>query len=209
MLRPVHRSRLAGTALAVLATAALSASSAQAGEPSPACPAQTPSRPFLPWLDVADYVPVPGGNVEPGGVAWTLTGAAAAVEGNEPYNVGGATDHVSMRLAPGSSATTAAACISPEHPTLRFFARRTGGWLLNQLLVEAVVSDAAGIQRSMPVGTVTSLGNWAPSLPLPNLTTVVSTLAEGGTLPVAFRFTPLDGAQWSVDDVYVDPFRVT
>jgi hypothetical protein len=31
--------------------------------------------------------------------------------------------------------------------------------------------------------------------------------AHGNAIQVAFRFTPRGNASWSVDDVYVDPFR--
>ena len=32
-------------------------------------------------------------------------------------------------------------------------------------------------------------------------------LLPGAHTPVAFRFTPLLGGEWSIDDVYVDPFQ--
>ena len=33
-------------------------------------------------------------------------------------------------------------------------------------------------------------------------------LLPGDMTPVEFRFTPLLGGDWQIDDVYVDPFRI-
>jgi hypothetical protein len=52
---------------------------------------------------------------------------------------------------------------------------------------------------------VAGSGQWAPTLPLPIVLNALS-LGEGST-EVAFRFTPLLESSWSVDDVYVDPYR--
>jgi hypothetical protein len=140
------------------------------------------------------------------GSGWTLTAGASAVEGNEPFKVGGASDHRSLRLPPGSSATTASMCIGVEHPTLRFFARRSSGSLTASLRVEAVVADSAGVEHVLPIGTVLSLGDWAPTTPLPAGVNLLA-LGQGNALLVGFRFTAVGQADWSVDDVYVDPFR--
>jgi hypothetical protein len=46
-------------------------------------------------------------------------------------------------------------------------------------------------------------GKWQPTLPVPvvvNLLTVVPDLRT-----VSFAFTPVGGATWQIDDVYVDP----
>ena len=206
MSRAVSRRRLAPAALAVLAAAALTAAPAAASEPSPRCAADAASRPFLPWLDFARYVPAPGGDIEEGGAPWTLDGGSSAVEGNEPFKVGGATDHTSLRLPPGSSATTAPMCVGVDHPTLRFFARRSAGSLTDALLVEAIVSDSAGEEQALPVGIVLSLGVWAPTQPMPIVVNALA-IVPGDTLLVAFRFTPRGSGAWSVDDVYVDPYR--
>jgi hypothetical protein len=33
-------------------------------------------------------------------------------------------------------------------------------------------------------------------------------LLPGQRTPVRFRFTPVGGASWQIDDVYVDPWRI-
>ena len=44
----------------------------------------------------------------------------------------------------------------------------------------------------------------AATAPLP---IVVNSLALVQSTEVAFRFTPQNGSRWSIDDVYVDPYR--
>ena len=139
------------TALApVVALLALLAFAAPA---SAACPEQDVSRAFLPWLDLAWYEPAPDGGLEAGAGAWTLTGGAAIADGGRP-NGGGA---LSLALPAGATATTAPACITLAHPTIRFFTRGSGP------LTVSVLVDGA----ELPIGVALGGGAWAPSLPLP------------------------------------------
>ena len=191
---------------AVVATAALSlpAGAAAAGPGCGGCPSSSLSKPFMPWLDPANYVLAPGGDAETAG-SWTLRGGAAVVAGNEPFQVGASGDQASLRLPSGSSAATAPMCIGLAHPTVRFFAKRETGSPLDLLRVEALFTDAAGYDHSLPIGIVLGLGRWAPTTPL---VLGVNTLALiGDPLQVSFRFAPLNGSRWSIDDVYVDPYR--
>jgi hypothetical protein len=163
------------------------------------CPAKPTTTPFAPWGDLADYVLAPGGDLEEGGATWTLEGRAGAVEGNEPFRVGAPTDHLSLGLAAGGSATTAQMCIGIEHRTLRFFTRAGKG--KGALKVEVLYDG-----RARTLGTIDASTAWAPTAVLP---TIVNELApaRGNAIQVAFRFTPRGNASWSIDDVYVDPFR--
>lgn len=191
---------------AVVATAALSLpASAAAAEPGDeGCSSSPMAKTFLPWLDPANYVLAPGGDAEVAG-AWDLRGGAAVATGNEPFYVGAPGDQASLRLPPGSSAMTAPMCIGLEHPTVRFFAKRETGSLLDPLRVEALVTDAAGHVHSLPIGIVLGSGKWAPSTPL--VIGVNALSLTSGPLQVSFRFVPLNGSRWSIDDVYVDPYR--
>jgi hypothetical protein len=146
------------------------------------CSGQTLDRTFLPWADPALYTPVPEG--------WTLAGGAAVIDGNEPFLPGDS----SLSLSAGSSATTAPLCIGLGHPTVRFFARNTGN-PLSLLRVSAVVGNT-----ELPIGLVGAGREWAPSAPL---LLAVNLL---GADSVAFRFAA-DSGGWSVDDVYVDPYK--
>jgi hypothetical protein len=133
-----------------------------------------------------------------------LSGAAAIIEGNEPFYVGGSGDHASLRLPSGSSAATTPMCLALDQPTLRFLAKRDSGSPIGSLLVEAVFTDAGGGVETAPVTMVDNVGAWAPTPPLP---LVASALTAGDVRYVSFRFTPQGASQWSIDDVYVDPYR--
>src|SRR5690242_18277478 len=100
---------------------------------------------FLPWLDAAWYEAAPDGGLENGGAGWTLAGAAAVVDGNDPYESGAS----ALSLPAGASATTPPMCVDLAHPTVRFFARGSSG----PLMVTAVFRDALGNDYELPVGT--------------------------------------------------------
>jgi hypothetical protein len=196
LTRTVRRAAL--LALAVLAAVAPARAEARLG----ACPGQAVAQVFLPWLDYAYYTSVPDGGLENGGAGWTLRGAAAVADGNEPFHVRSASDSHSLALAPGDSASSPPVCIGPGHPTLRFFARsqQASGTALG---VAAEFVDARGVQRSVPVGVIPATAAWQPS---PVLPVVVNVLALTGPRTVSFRFAPTGSGEWFVDDVFVDPY---
>ena len=195
------RRGVAAGLFAATAVALLLAPSAQ-GAVQAACEGQVIEQPFMPWADPAGYVLVPNGTVERG-TGWKLEGGAARAAGNEIFHVHDDRDTTSLTLPAGSSATTAPICVGLEHPTLRLFARNRGS-MLSALLVEVLFEDAGGHSRALPIGGYLGSSSWQPTAPLP----VVANLFElpGENAEVAFRFTPT-GAGWSIDDVYVDPFR--
>jgi hypothetical protein len=120
-------------------------------------------------------------------------------DGNEPFLAGGQ----SLTLPAGSSATTAPMCIGVEHPTVRLFARNTGD-PTSLLSVSVVFRDVLGLKRTVPVGLVAAGDEWAPT---PVTPVVVNLLSLLGDQDVAFRFAPAGGGEWSIDDVYVDPYK--
>jgi hypothetical protein len=172
-----------------------------------ACPSAAVTNPFAPWGDNADYRLAPDGDVEGAAASWSLSGGAAAAEGNETFMVTRPKDHRSMRLPSSSTATTACMCLGVEHPTFRFFARRSGGTVLSRLLVEVVFDDLTGHEQALPVGLLAASDAWAPSSPMPTITDLLAPIL-GSAIRVSFRFRPLAGGTWSVDDVYVDPHRI-
>lgn len=174
-------------------------------ESATSCEAESLSRPFLPWLDISRYTLVPGGSFEPGAPGWNRSGDAAVVAGNESFRVHGSGDAASLRLGAGSSATSPAMCVGIDHPTMRLFARRTGGSLLSTLRIDALVEDKLGLISSLPVGLVVAGGQWSPSLPSVVLASLLP-LLPGDNTPIAFSFTPQGGGTWNIDDVYVDPW---
>ena len=137
---------------------------------------------------------------------WELEGGAVRAAGNERFHVNDADDRSSLALPAGSSATTAPMCVGLEHPTLRLFARN-GGSLLSPLLVEVLFEDDGGSSRALPIGAYFGTSAWQPTTPLAVIANNFA-LLPGESVDVAFRFTPLGGSgRWSIDDVYVDPFR--
>lgn len=205
-MSPVSPRRLTLAAVTAVAAIAATAGPAMAGTTA-SCPAAAVSNPFTQWGDSANYQLAPGGDIEDRAASWTLTGGAAAVQGNETFMVSRPGDHLSLRVPATGSAATRRMCIGAEHPTFRFFVKRSGGTALSRLAVEIVVKDAVGV-RALPVGLVAASATWAPS---PSLRTVANLLAQaaGSTVEVSFRFRPLAGGTWSVDDLFVDPTRST
>jgi hypothetical protein len=169
------------------------------------CGTPAASQVFLRWLDPMRYEEAPGGSVE-SAAGWTLSGGAQVVSGNEPWKVGDSADRSSLLLPRGSQATTGVMCVGIGHPTMRFFAKRTSGWLLDSLMVEVLFETAGGQVASLPIGAVLAGGSWQPTLPFPVLASLLP-LLPGDQTPVAFRFTPVGAGSWQVDDVYVDPWR--
>jgi hypothetical protein len=93
-------------------------------------------------------------------------------------------------------------------PTLRFFVRNTGS-PLSMLQVSVNFTDAAGVRMNAPLSLVVSDADWHPTLPIPIALNVLSipVLSDGST-DVSFGFTPVGiGGDWTIDDVYVDPFK--
>jgi hypothetical protein len=163
------------------------------------------SQPFLPWGDSSYYVPAPGGSFEGGAAGWALASGARVVNGNESFYVRARSDHQSLYLPAGSTATTPAMCFAFGDWHLRFFARN-GGSLSSELRIKIVVRDALGVLSILDGGSVTSGSSWAPSprleLTLSNVTGIVSTDS------VSFRFVPTGSdASWQIDDVYLDPWE--
>jgi hypothetical protein len=198
-------------ALAAAGGAALAfAAPAQAGllvKSATNCPVNpAATKVFAPWLDIANYIPAPGGAAE-SAAGWTLAGGARIVPGNEPWKVGGSTHSNSLLLPKGSSATTGVMCVGVEYPTMRFFAKRSGGTLLSTLLIEVEFEGLGGVLRRLPVGVVLNGGRWQPTLPHVVLASLLP-LLPGQRTPVRFRFTPVGGGSWNIDDVYVDPWRI-
>jgi hypothetical protein len=203
------RIRLRAAAAAAASTgllAALAAAPAQASllsvDPN-SCGEAPVSTPFAQFGDGASYVPVPGGSFESTDDAWTLSGGASVVDGNESFYANDSGDTSSLSLPPGSSATSPAMCTSIYRPTLRFFVRNQGSQWSN-LKVDALYRGPLGNVGVLQLGLITG-SSWTPSMRMPILASLVSTL-PGASTSVAFRFTPMGGnGAWSIDDVYVDP----
>ena len=197
------RAGIAGVVVGLALAVAPGAASAATGTGTllAPCDGQVGSHPFAQFLDPMTYVLAPNGDVEAGAAGWTLKGASVVAD-NEPYLASGT--HA-LALPGGSSATTAPMCVGITHPTVRFFAVNKG-FLLSTLKVDAVYTDANNLLRTLPLGVVTGLPGWKPTLPMVALGDLVNPLLSGGSTRISIRFTPLLGGDWRIDDVFVDPY---
>ena len=204
------KTRMRAAVVAALATSALALGVAPAAQANvlsllSGCGGEVDSHPFAQWGDNSNYVPAPGGNFE-SGPSWLLTGGAQVADGNESFQVGGASDAHSLSLPAGSSATSPAQCTGIDHPTLRLFARNTGA-SSSRLNVDAYYPGLLGGTQRARIGSIAGSGDWQPTgASQLTLTNLLATLSLSRTV-VAFRFSPADSAgNWSIDDVYVDPY---
>jgi hypothetical protein len=202
--------RAGATAVAAIAAIAVSSSTASAGvlvASAPSCDGQPMSQPFTPWLDYADYTPLPGADFEGSTADWSMSGGSAVASGNETFDVGGSSDAKSLAIPSGGSATSATICVGLEHPTVRFFAKRRSTGLLaslSTLRVDVMFELSTGAVATLPIGLVVGNANWQPTLPMLAVANLLP-LLPGEHTPIALRFTA-QGGDWSIDDVYVDPY---
>jgi hypothetical protein len=209
----VRRLKVRFGAAAVIALAALGicATSASAGilvASAPSCDEQVTSQPFKTQFgDNAYYTLVRGGNFEASTAGWTLSGGASVTSGNESFNVGGASDARSLSLPYGSSATSATICVGIEHPTIRFFTKRhtAGLFGLSVLKVDVLVELFTGDVVTLPIGVIANANSWSATLPTLAIANLLP-LLPGERTAIALKFTPILGGDWSIDDVYVDPY---
>ena len=196
---------LTGAAIAVAAFAPAAANAGVLVQTAQSCADEQLSHPFAPWLDYASYTPLPGGAFEPGQQAWTLTGGAKVVSGNETYRVRSYGDTRSLSIPQGATATSPSICVGLNEPTLRYFAKQAGSLLgiTGAMKVDVLFEDSLGSVVSAPIGAAALSTTWQPSLPAV-VTANLLPLLPGQMTAVAFRFTALTGS-WQIDDAYVDP----
>jgi hypothetical protein len=171
---------------------------------SPSCNNGAVSQPFAQWGDNNNYFLAPGGNFESGAAGWSL-GGARVVSDQEPWGEGSR----ALTIPAGRSVVSPTVCVGLEHPTMRFFARRSNSLLAvaSQLIVTARVETSLGLVVEVPVGTITSLSNGAKWNKTPTQIVLASLLPllPGEHTPIQFRFTAIGTSDWVIDDVFVDP----
>jgi hypothetical protein len=208
MLEAIMRTRtFLASIIAISAACAMSAAPAQA-ETTGACAGPALSQPFLPWADPSWYRLAPGGAFESRRSSWTLSGGAGLASGNESFMVRSDQDDQSLSLGAAGSATTPSICLAVTDPTIRFFVRNTGS-PLSLLQVSIRFADSAGDSKTIPLTVVAADADWQPSLPIPVLLNLLNVpILSDGSSDVRFEFTPIGaGGDWTIDDVYVDPFK--
>jgi hypothetical protein len=200
------RTVLAAAASAV-ALGAMATPAAQAGITPldlSSCSDDATSQVFKQWGDPFSYSLAPDGGFEARADGWTLTGGATVEAGNESFYAHDAGDRSSLSLPPGSSATSPEMCASIDRPLFRFFTRNAGSAFSN-LKVEVLASGPLGNVTLVQPGLITR-SSWTPSLPMPIPSNLLAGVS-GGATSFALRFSPTGrSGDWSIDDVYVDPY---
>jgi len=192
-------------ALLAGASASLGVASAPAA-PSLGCGVPT-TRPFVRWLDLASYSLAPGGAFEDAASGWKLATGAPIAQGNEPFRVHAPADARLLSIPAGGSATSTSFCVGLGSPTIRFFAKSSS--LTSLLRIDVTYKTVLGTV-TQPIGIVPPMAGWAPTAQQLVFANVTGLLAiDGLTSDVTVRFTALGTGRWQIDDVYVDPWKVT
>jgi hypothetical protein len=165
------------------------------------CGPATYTQPFMPWGDPGSYLLAPGGSFE-GANGWNLSGGAKIVNGNEPFFLNSRADSHSLLLGAGGSATSPAACLDANSPTLRFVGKSSDS---SPVHVDIYAAGVLGVVK-LPWSTEISLStSWNPSaIQLLTLQQVLA-LTNLGTTSIVLRFSPVGSATVQLDDVYIDP----
>lgn len=167
----------------------------------------TSTQAFSRFGDSSYYARLLNGGFESGSTGWYLSGGASIGSGNDPYYLSGnRSDSHSLYLPAGSSAYSGTVCFALGDWHLRLMMKRlsSSGGLHVQVVVPSLVG---GLLTVLDGGTVSGTSAWAPSPRLELLLTNVGSLL--GTNAVAFRFTPVNGGSFQIDDVYLDPWKCT
>jgi hypothetical protein len=203
VFRPQHWRR---SLTAVLGAAAVTLAVVPAAQA--ACTATPTTKAFAAFGDNADYTLAPAGAFESGATGWSLTGSSV-VNGNEPARVHGAADSKSLAISATGKAVSPPFCVGIQHPSFRFFARRTSGtW--GVLNVKLRYKNPGGVTNETTVGSVNAGDTaWHPTAPIA-LSTVLGLWHADQSASVQIVLDPEDsGGAWAVDDVYIDPYSRT
>lgn len=150
-----------------------------------ACSYEKGEQAFAAFGDPRAYVLAPDGDFASGGAGWTLEGGATVTA-------------QMLSLPAGSSALSPPICVSKETPVLRSMTRDSGvpG---AQLRVEIVSQELEATRNRVVAGDKDE--EWDPTHPLAQN----FGLLGGEESSIRVRITAV-GAEWQVDDLYIDPF---
>jgi len=211
--RGLPRTGKFAAALAIMAlVGAFGAGSGVAGNASPSsCTVPTAtSQPFLSFGDQDSYFLAPGGSFEgsPGKAlnGWSTTGRVAISKNNESYYVGSSSDSQSLFMAAGSSATTPPICVAIDTPALRVFVQSNGA-SNSSLQVVLNYTDKNGNPQSATVASLSGGTSWSLSPHVRFLSNIAPIVGGQGQTSVSFSFVPVGGANWQIDDLYIDPIK--
>jgi hypothetical protein len=192
------RSLIATLTALVLALVAVPAAQA-------ACAKAPTAKAFSAFSDTSDYSLAPAGSFETGATGWSLTGAAVT-NGNEPWKLHGGADAKSLAIPATGQAVSPVFCAGMEHPSFRFFARRTSGtW--GVLYMKLRWKLANGATNETVVGALSNSDTAWHVSDRAALSTVLPLWKADQTASVQFVFdAERSGGNWAIDDLYIDPY---
>ena len=156
---------------------------------------------FGQWNDSAYYMLTPGGSFEPGSPAWSLSGGAKIVSGNESYYLNSRYDSHSLYMPSGSKGSTPTMCFAAGDFHLRFVGKGSG-----RIHVTITVNSLLGVLSILDGGTVQPGGAWSPS---PEVSLLLSQIGGALTTKAISLNFAVSGGSAQIDDVYLDPFKDT
>jgi hypothetical protein len=172
----------------------LSAALAECGE-------ETTVNAFEQWGDPADYFLAPQGDFSRSD-RWDM---------NDRAQVDAEGDNDLLSLGDGGEAVSPVLCITPDRPTIRFFARNDGGADESRLEVSVLYEGTDGKVQRLKVARLRAGDDWQPAIAIPLYVNALASFAADGTAPVAIQFRAVGVkaklGRWQVDDLYVDPFK--
>jgi hypothetical protein len=175
----------------------------------PNCGTRIAAPTFAPWGDSSLYFPVANGGFEAGSSGWSLSGGAAVESGNESFFVGAPTDARSLTIPDGGRAQSPTTCVALGENSVRLFVKSSGTGP-SSLHVQAFVQNAlTGIVLStgFDVDANAATQDWSPTstFDVPNL---LGGIVGVQKLTLVFTVRGSTAVSWSIDDVYVDPFKL-
>jgi hypothetical protein len=165
---------------------------------APVCGATTPV--FAPWHDQSGYYFARNGGFESGSAAWTLTGPASVVRGNEPFGLARDGGTHSLQLGAGAGASSAT-CYGSTYPAIRFLAIAVSGKPVVHVRIASY--GPLGLLSTLDGGTFAPASSWAPSPKLSTLFSALSAPLAASSMKIQLSVT---GGTVRIDDLFVDPF---
>jgi len=162
------------------------------------CPDSPLSQPFKQSGDSSYYSLIPNGDFSSGTAGWTLRNAKL---------VSGSNGNM-LQIDNTGEAVSPPFCIDKNYPTFRFYADTTRGWWTS-LNVGLRYPDGFGALHDLNLSSLfdSSFPSLAPTGVLP-LQTKLPFWQRSDTLTVRLVFDPnMWGNDWTIDNVYVDPYR--
>ncbi len=121
------------------------------------------------------------------------------MSGSEPFVATGKPGKMSLSMPKGSVALSPGLCLTPDNPSIRFFAKVQGD--AASLRGEAVVTKPSS--QVIGLGAVNGTPAWSAVEPMASGVNNVLWDADK-KVSLQIRFTA-DSGNWQIDDLFVDP----